>query len=236
MLEHSERLLRIACLCLAAVLLYQLAGLLVRKDPLANLSIPALPALPPAAEAQTVGSQTNSPSRQTQAKSATNSPARQETAQAGTNSAPTQNLAATGQVSVSRSGPGVKEVKSGVPPEMAMMAMNPMLRTASGMKAPALPPAVQARVDRITESELLAPIIRPLPMALLGIAGANVFLRAPNGQTGLVKEGEEVGGVKLLRIGVNRVLVELEGQKKELMIFAGFGGETLLPKEKENLK
>jgi hypothetical protein len=99
-----------------------------------------------------------------------------------------------------------------------------------------LPPAVSARIDRITQSEILGQIIRPLPMALLGIAGQDAFLRAPNGQTGLLKEGESLGGVKLLRIGTNRVLIEHEGQQKELSVFSGFGSETLLPKEKENQK
>jgi len=98
------------------------------------------------------------------------------------------------------------------------------------------PPATNARVDRITQSEILGSIIRPLPMALLGIAGQDAFLRAPNGQTGLIKEGEELGGVKLLRIGTNRVLIEHEGQQKELSVFSGFGSESLLPKEKENPK
>jgi len=93
--------------------------------------------------------------------------------------------------------------------------------------------AAQARIDRITQSEILAPVIRPLPMALLGVAGKDAFLRAPNGQTGLLREGEELGGVKLLRIGTNRALIEYEGQKQELTIFSGYGSETLLPKGKE---
>ncbi|MCI0535927.1 MAG: hypothetical protein L0Z50_11945 [Verrucomicrobiales bacterium] len=101
---------------------------------------------------------------------------------------------------------------------------------------PAVSPAVQARIDRITQSEILAPVIRPLPMALLGIAGRDAFLRSDNGQTGLVREGEEMGGIKLLHIGTNRVLIEHAGQRKELMMFGGFGSETLLPKEKENPK
>ena len=101
---------------------------------------------------------------------------------------------------------------------------------------PPLAPAVQARIDRITQSEILAPVMRPLPMALLGLAGRDAFLRAPNGQTGLIREGDELGGIKLLRIGTNRVLIEHEGQKKELMMFEGFGSETLLLKEKENPK
>jgi hypothetical protein len=59
------------------------------------------------------------------------------------------------------------------------------------------------------------------------------FLRTANGQTGLVKEGDSLGDLKLLRIGINRVLVEQDGQKKELMIFSGYGGESLLPKQNE---
>jgi len=100
-------------------------------------------------------------------------------------------------------------------------------------KQPEVPAAIRSRIDRIVQSEILGPVIRPLPMALLGIAGQDAFLRAPNGQTGLVREGGELGGIKVLRIGTNRVLIEHEGQKKELMIFSGFGSETLLPKGKE---
>ena len=99
-----------------------------------------------------------------------------------------------------------------------------------------LPPPIQARVDKITQSEILGAVVRPLPMALLGIAGKDAFLRGPNGQTGLVREGEELEGVKVLRIGTNRVLVEHEGQKKELTLFSGFGSETLLPKEEKGTK
>lgn len=115
-------------------------------------------------------------------------------------------------------------------------ATNSVPRPETRSQGPAPAPAIQARIDRITQSEILAPVIRPLPMALLGIAGRDAFLRASNGQTGLVREGEELGGIKLLRIGTNRVLIEHEGQKKELMLFGGIGSETLLPKEKENPK
>jgi hypothetical protein len=78
--------------------------------------------------------------------------------------------------------------------------------------------------------------LNTLWLFLLGIAGRDAFLRAPNGQTGLLKEGEELGGVKLLRIAHNRVLIEHDGQKKELTMFSGFGSETLIPKEKEKLQ
>jgi len=67
-------------------------------------------------------------------------------------------------------------------------------------------------------------------MALIGIADEEAFLRATNGQTGPVKVGGEIGGIKLLRIGVNRVLVEHDGEKKELTLFGGVGGESLMPK------
>src|SRR5260221_271643 len=43
-----------------------------------------------------------------------------------------------------------------------------------------VPPAVRARVERITQSEVLGAVIKPLPMALLGIAGKDAFLGAPS--------------------------------------------------------
>jgi hypothetical protein len=168
MKERLDPVLRIICLGLAALLVYQLARLVLRRDPLAKLTFPATTALASSPEPQT-------------AKQGTNVVARQG------------------------------------PPK----------------KTPEVPSAIQARVDRITQSEILAPVVRPLPMALLGIAGKDAFLRAPNGQTGLLREGEELGGVKLLRIGTNRVLVEQDGLKKELTVFSGLGGENLLPDGKE---
>jgi len=101
---------------------------------------------------------------------------------------------------------------------------------AAAKKPATLPPEIQARVDRVYESEIFAPVVHPMPMALLGIAGKAAFLRAPSGQTGMVKEGDSLGDVKLLQIGMNRVLVEQDGNKQELMIFAGLGGESLLTK------
>jgi hypothetical protein len=97
-----------------------------------------------------------------------------------------------------------------------------------------IPPLVQNELDQIYQSELLGPVMHPLPMALLGIGGKDAFIRAPTGQTGLLREGEELGGIKLLRIGTNRVLVEQDGKQQELTIFSGFGGKQLV--ETENKK
>jgi hypothetical protein len=98
-----------------------------------------------------------------------------------------------------------------------------------------LPPTIQASVERITSSEVFGPVPRPavVPLALLGIAGDEVFLRSPSGQTGMARQGEEFAGIKVLQIGTNRVLVEQDGAKKELTIFAGFGSAPLLPQGKE---
>ncbi|HVY72404.1 MAG TPA: hypothetical protein VHH73_20885 [Verrucomicrobiae bacterium] len=96
-----------------------------------------------------------------------------------------------------------------------------------------LPEKIRSHVDKITQSEILGPVMRPIPMGLLGIAGPDVFLRAPNGQTGMIREGGELGGVKLLKVGINRVLVEENGKPVELTIYAGMGGESLMPKTKE---
>lgn len=107
-------------------------------------------------------------------------------------------------------------------------------RGLAGRHGADLPPAVQARIQQIVDCELLAPVMHPLPMALLGIAGDVAFLRSANGQTGMVKEGDSLDDLKLLRIGINRVLVEQEGQKTELMIFSGYGGDSLLPTNSTN--
>ena len=118
-----------------------------------------------------------------------------------------------------------------MPDGMAMaMAMGSM----PGAKKTTVTPVIQASIDRIIDSEILGPVIHPLPMGLLGIAGNVAFLRGADGETGLVKEGDSLGDIKLLRIGTNRVLIEQDGQKKELTIFDGMGGETLLNKSSKD--
>lgn len=162
----------------------------------------------------------------------------------GTNNAPA-NVAArtvlTNQLAASPAGTNTASTNAGAPPSAAQVSMalprpgGRPPRMGPGSVPPAeLPPTVKTRVDRIVDSEILGPVMRPMSMALLGIAGPDVFLRAPNGQTGLIKEGDSIGGVKLLKVGINRVLVEEDGKPKELMIFAGFGGETLMSVTKTN--
>ena len=186
---------------------------------------------------------TNSTTTQASAKSETNSPANLAGSLA-TNSVPTQ--ASTNAETNSVSGQASDKTRTNVSPGLASakngnntatsragMTGPPPFMSQPGMtKMPELPPIIQARIDKITQSEILAPFMRPMPMALMGIAGKDAFLRAPSGQTGLVKEGDELGGIKLLRIGINRVLVEQAGEKKELTIFSGLGGESLLPQSK----
>jgi hypothetical protein len=188
MRDRSVPILKIVCLGLAALIVYQLSQFATRRDPLAafNQLAPAL------ASAKTQPPPAPKP--------ATNAPA-----------AP-------------RPGPPAQFAPPGPFGMRGMGAMPPQ---------PPLPADIQARIDRVTQSEILAPIQRPMPMALLGIAGRDVFLRASNGQTGLVREGGELGGVKVLKIGTNRVLVEQDGRQQELMIFSGFGGESLLPQGKD---
>jgi hypothetical protein len=106
-------------------------------------------------------------------------------------------------------------------------------RSSSRSSRPKLPPVVDARVNAVFKSEIFGPIPRPLPMELQGIIGADAILRGTNGQTKLVSVGEVVGGVKLLKIGINRAIVEVDGKEKELTLHSGYGSESLLTKERK---
>jgi hypothetical protein len=197
------------------------------------------------AGAKVAGAPTNSPSGYESGTAGTNQP-HSSSAQKGTNLPLPIAATRTGTNSTTETRPGTKGTNTVARPDSARTNLS---ATTSGvtnrgpgvsagippkMTAPELPLAIRARVDRITDSEILGPVMRPLPMALLGIAGNVAFLRAANGQTGVVKEGDNLGGLKLLQIGTNRVLVEEDGQKQELTIFSGYGGESLLPKQKDN--
>jgi hypothetical protein len=59
----------------------------------------------------------------------------------------------------------------------------------------------------------------------------DAFLQAPDGQSGLIREGGELGGIKLLKLGINRALIEEAGEKRELTLHSGLGSESLLSKQ-----
>ena len=247
MLKHSELILKIVCLLMATLFLYQFVNVVIRIRPLKGLKIPDLPRLPAVVDAPGAGKTTNNVTSPLAANKGTNSGvtpisgnvetnmvASQLAAKTSTNSIPGKDSEKPPTNAFPEQAAGKKETNSaalqaaGKPDARVVSRTPPVIN-----KAPDLPPLIQARVDRVTQSEMLGPVMRPLPMGLVGIAGKVAFLRAANGQTGLVKEGDELGGIKLLQIGTNRVLVEHEGQKKELTLFAGFGSESLLPKPKE---
>src|SRR5947209_8529851 len=77
MFERSEPALKFVCLLLAALLVYQCSQLLLHRDPLARVSIPALPTLAEGASAKG----TNSPAK------GTNSVSGPGAAKSGTNAA-----------------------------------------------------------------------------------------------------------------------------------------------------
>ena len=238
--NRLDSLLRKLCFGLVAWLLLRLALAVFRPNPLAHLAIPKVPTL--AAAALTVVEKSLPPTLPaTNATAASNVTNKSLTNAAGaTNLA---NLVSNGPSLTTNNGPNARigtntaalgKGNASVPktnvvaPDMnSGMRLNEMSGRAAKPPAP-LDPLVQARIERIIQSEILGPVQRPLPMALLGIAGPDVFLRAPNGQSGLVRIGGNVGGIKLLRIGTNRVLVEEAGVKKDLTIFDGSGSESFL--------
>jgi len=259
MRDRVDQLLKIGCFALGALVLFQVGRAVMRNNPLERVSIPAVPTLDAGTNAVAAAtnaapvkvaagvSATNAASGTNAPVTATNAVAVSPTGQTGptsltsltspTNALPATNFTAsaaptnfpkpaTNLAAAVTNAPHSN--RPPVPPAMAMMGM-----PGAPMKPSELPATTKARVDRITDSEILGQVIRPMPMALLGIAGSSAFLRTASGQTGLVKEGDSLGDLKLLRIGINRVLVEQDGQKKELTIFSGYGSESLLTKQKE---
>lgn len=216
--DRLNPLLRLGCILLLAGLLTRIVLLAVRPNPLADVRVPALPTLDAPSPTPTP---TPSPMPPPQG---TNLPA------PGTNLPPVGTNLPSGS---SNSAPITKKPSPPRPTQSpvmppGMMAMHGMPGS-PGRSPVSLSPLTQARLDRIIQSELLGPAPRPLPMALLGIAGTNAFIRTPQGMAGMLGEGNELGGIKLLRIGINRVLVDEGGTNRELTIFDGSGGPSLLP-------
>jgi hypothetical protein len=188
--------------------------------------------------AQAPKTSTNSATANSSGKTNSIAASRVELESAGSNAAAAKapESGKSNSISLSQTNKSGTNLVAGAPPAKSvttMMNMRPPGGPGGGPGAAPLAPAIKARVSRITESELLAPVFHPMPAGLLGIAGNVAFLRSDDGQTGLVKEGDNLSNMKLLRIGVNRVLVEQDGEKKELMIFDGYGGESLMPTKQE---
>ncbi|HXC34735.1 MAG TPA: hypothetical protein VNV43_02610 [Candidatus Acidoferrales bacterium] len=246
MRERPEQIAKLVCLALGTLLFLRFVWIILTANPLARVAVPELPSLPDDSPAASQGATPaivmNSTNRNAQIPDAVKT-----------------NLSAAVTNSIQRSGAVVEKAGPArqIPPAPvasnadSLVALSdagthpnhsphrrrgPMAAGAMGFPGgkPAVAPAIQASIDRITDSEILGPVVRPLPMALLGIAGKVAFLRTPDGVTGLVKEGDELGGIKLLRIGINRALIEENGQQKELTIFDGIGGETLLDKSPQS--
>lgn len=212
MRERAENLWRTVCFTLAAGVALRLTLIVFRPNPLSHLEIPSLPTLE--ADAKTP---TTTPALAAR-KAPTNAVA------AKTNS-PKARVAKTG----AQTNPPAPFVAPQPSPPPLLGGMMPGMASGGPGKPPApLSRLTQARIARIVDGGMLGPLPRPLPMALLGIAGQCAFLRAADGQTGLAREGDSVGGLKLVRIGINRVLVEEAGVKKELTIFEGVGGNSLM--------
>lgn len=295
MRDRSEQILRLLCWVLVALVVVQLVHAVFRGNPLAHVTVPAIPTLETnlakaskhevvkKAEPKKTRPKKIATSSKSSAQSKTNTLAKVGSHNAKTNVESTTNTIVAGtEVSTNVVGTNLSSSTASLsnvvaasgdktnlavattnhpadtrsnavanihhsekhrphlPPIMAMhgavhFAGGPMPMM-PGMRGhgPKLSPDIQSRVDKIVNSEILAPVMHPLPMALLGIAGDYAFLRAASGQTGMVQVGGKVGDLKLLRIGINRVLIEQDGKQKELKIFNGYGGKSLLHQTKTN--
>ncbi len=256
MSDRIGRFLRPLIWILAGAFVVQFALMVVRRDPSIGLEAPVVPrwlpdhgttndataslpakggmnaAVPPPAGATVTHAVAG-----TNAVTGTNLVTRTNTV-AGTNAltgtnvvAGTRTNTATGTNALAgTNGAGAPSPRAAAPSRMPPGFPGGMPASRASRTPAPLSPVVQARIDRITKSEMLAPVFRPPPMALLGIAGHSAFIRTPSGQSSLLREGGESDGIKLLRLGTNRVLIEQGSEKKELIIFNGLGGESLLTK------
>jgi hypothetical protein len=244
MFERSEVVFKILCAGIGALVIWQGVRAFQRSDPLAGAHIPALPSLPASTNSQAEAKGTNAAGQGTNAVAqgtnlvakGTNAPkvgGRRSKVEGGDGDGGTNLVAKDTNAPVPPSA-GKARTNPGARPDTARGMMNPGRFPGMPGQGPPLPPAVQGRLDRIIESEMLAPVMHPQPVALLGIVGADAFMQAPNGQSGMIKQGEEMGGIKLLKLGINRALIEEAGENKELTLFSGLGSESLLSNQTNN--
>lgn len=254
MRDRAEKILRYAGLTLVALVGLQVFYALFQACQLVGVKVPEVPTLAdtnttvaassPAGRGPSPSSMvvSNKNSIATNAvvsqnkRSTTTNLAMLDPRNAKTNAVSTNGIVAAGtNVISSGSVTNVAKKHHSHPPGMEMGArpMMPGMMGMPGSAGPPLPPQIQAEVDQIVNSGILGPVMHPPPMGLMGIAGDVAFLRTDSGQSGMVKEGDSLGDLKLLRIGINRVLVEQNGQTKELTIFDGYGGDSLLTNKTE---
>jgi len=242
-LDRFERAIKFACIGLGVLLGCRVVAAIFTMTSLSGLTIPPLPTLAAATNEapKNIVVATNGPAAKTNAVAVTNTlpgtnaiartnSIRVTNALAGTNpSAATNPLAGTNGASQGKNSAGIQTAQAGAPtPRRGGRGRRGGMF--GGAPPVQLPPEAQARVDRIIESEVFGALMHT-QLALLGVAGDQAFIQATNGMSGPIAVGGDMGGVKLLRIGINRVLVDDGGEKKELTVFDGVGGESLMPKE-----
>jgi hypothetical protein len=88
-------------------------------------------------------------------------------------------------------------------------------------------PRHQAAIEKVNKSGIFGAPPKPRPSELTGIAGDMAFISLPSGETKAMVVGQTEAGLTLLKIGTNRVLVQEDGEEKELTIYSGMGGESL---------
>ncbi len=128
-------------------------------------------------------------------------------------------------------------------PESAAPANLPRANEATGGGAPPSaaaapqtdPPAsLPERFKSIDACGMFGSVpVQKIVPTLIGMAGKYAILQTPDGAIGLVAEGGQQGDVKVIKIDINRALIEFEGKQQELTLFSGLGSSSLLPQEKD---
>lgn len=90
-----------------------------------------------------------------------------------------------------------------------------------GVAPPPPPPAPPSGPDK------------PAPPKLQGIGAEFAILEIPGKGVHMIRAGTEKEGIKVLAIAINRVLIEVDGEKQELTIHSGFGSDPLLKPEED---
>ena len=105
-------------------------------------------------------------------------------------------------------------------------------------------PTLRPVVAKVAESSLFGVAPPPPPPSpnqppkakapkLQGIAADFAILEIPGRGVHMIRLGDEEEGVKVLKLALNRVLIEVDGVKHELTIYSGFGSDPLLKPEED---